>query len=413
MALIDLFREKVSKSKDYGMANEGESGVGYTSGFLGLDFLNGTVIHVKNDKMDFTYNSIGILDGCATTVIGRSGDGKSTLITQIGANIIRPFKDACMYIDDIEGGLANPRRREILTKFSEEEMDRRIVYRNSGITTENLYERIRIIHDMKIENRKDYEYDTGLYDYKGDRIFKLEPTVYIVDSIPLLLPKDILEDDELGGQMNASAIAKSNTFLFKKITQLIKEANIILLCINHILDDIQINPMQRKKAQLAYLKQGERLPGGKAAIYLANNMFRLDVISKLKSSEAFGFDGFVVDVSILKSRTNKSGKSVPMVFNQDTGFDPELSLFMLLKSSGKINGAGVGLYLADRNDMKFSQKTFKEKLFNNPELQQLFAKECYDVLVTLLSSSELEEDKFNTDVYSMIVNMGMANIPAA
>ena len=98
MALIDLFREKVSKSKDYGMANEGESGVGYTSGFLGLDFLNGTVIHVKNDKMDFTYNSIGILDGCATTVIGRSGDGKSTLIAQIGANIIRPFKDACMYM---------------------------------------------------------------------------------------------------------------------------------------------------------------------------------------------------------------------------------------------------------------------------------------------------------------------------
>ena len=73
-------------------------------------------------------------------------------------------------------------------------------------------------------------------------------------------------------------------------------------------------------------------------------MFRLDVISKLKSTEAFGFDGFVVDVSILKSRTNKSGKSVPMVFNQDVGFDPELSLFMLLKSEGKLNGAGVGLY---------------------------------------------------------------------
>ena len=412
MALIDLFREKVAKSKDYGMANEGEAGVGYSSGFLGLDFLNGTVIHVKNDTMNFTYNSIGILDGCATTVIGRSGDGKTTLLVQMAANIIRPFKDACMYIDDIEGGLANPRRRELLTKFSEEEMARRVIYRNTGITTENLYERIRIIHDMKLENRKEYEYDTGLYDYKGDRIFKLEPTVYMVDSLAMLLPKDILEDDEMGGQMNASAIAKSNTFLFKKITQLIKEANIILLCINHILDDIQINPMQRKKAQLAYLKQGERLPGGKAAIYLANNMFRLDVISKLKSTEAFGFDGFVVDVSILKSRTNKSGKSVPMVFNQDAGFDPELSLFMLLKSEGKINGAGVGLYLSNRNDMKFSQKTFKEKLYSNPELQKLFAEECYSVLSTLLSSETLKETEFSTDVSSMIVNMGMLDIPA-
>ena len=412
MALIDLFREKVAKSKDYGMANEGEAGVGYSSGFLGLDFLNGTVIHVKSDTMNFTYNSIGILDGCATTVIGRSGDGKTTLLVQMAANIIRPFKDACMYIDDIESGLSNPRRRELLTKFSEEEMSRRVIYRNTGITTENLYERIRIIHDMKLENRKEYEYDTGLYDYKGDRIFKLEPTVYMVDSLAMLLPKDILEDDEMGGQMNASAIAKSNTFLFKKITQLIKEANIILLCINHILDDIQINPMQRKKAQLAYLKQGERLPGGKAAIYLANNMFRLDVISKLKSTEAFGFDGFVVDVSILKSRTNKSGKSVPMVFNQDAGFDPELSLFMLLKSEGKINGAGVGLYLSNRNDMKFSQKTFKEKLHSNPELQKLFAEECYSVLSTFLSSETLTETEFETDVTSMIVNMGMVDIPA-
>ena len=170
--------------------------------------------------------------------------------------------------------------------------------------------------------------------------------------------------------------------------------------------------MQRKKAQLAYLKQGERLPGGKAAIYLANNMFRLDVISKLKSTEAFGFDGFVVDVSILKSRTNKSGKSVPMVFNQDAGFDPELSLFMLLKSEGKINGAGVGLYLSNRNDMKFSQKTFKEKLYSNPELQKLFAEECYSVLSTLLSSETLQETAFNTDVSSMIVNMGMLDIPA-
>ena len=64
MALLSaLFREKVSKSKDYRMQNEVEQDVAYPTGFLGFDFLNGSTIHVKSDGMDFTYNSLGIVDG--------------------------------------------------------------------------------------------------------------------------------------------------------------------------------------------------------------------------------------------------------------------------------------------------------------------------------------------------------------
>ena len=410
-SLIEKFRAKVAKSKDPGLKNEGEAGVGYSTGFLGIDYLNGTVIHVKSETQDYRYHSVGILDGCATTVIGRSGDGKSTLILQMAANIVRQFDadKAQIFIDDIEGGLSNERRRELLTKFSTDEMKQRVHYRNTGINAENLYESIRTLYDLKMENREEYTYDTGLEDSYGNPITKFIPTVYIVDSIPMLLPKDIMEKDEMGGQMNATAIAKTNTFLLKKITQLIKETNIILLCINHILDDVNISPMQRKKSQLAYLKQGERLPGGKAAIYLANNMFRIDVVSKLKASEGFQIDGAIEEIQILKSRTNKSGQSVPIVFDMDRGFDPELSLFQLLKVNDRINGAGVGLYLRDRTDMKFSMKTFKEKLVENQELQQIFAEECFDVLSKFLSSEmDIVEEK-NTSVVSvtdMIMQMG-------
>ena len=71
-------------------------------------------------------------------------------------------------------------------------------------------------------------------------------------------------------------IKKSNSVLFKGIASYLKSANIILLVINHIQDEITINPMQRKKSQLAWLKQGETLPGGKKPIYLSNNIIRLD-----------------------------------------------------------------------------------------------------------------------------------------
>lgn len=409
--LMKAFRDKASKSKDYGMFNEGECSVAYSTGFLGLDFLNGTVIHVKSDKHNFTYNSVGIVDGCATTAIGRPGSGKTTLLIQVAANIVRPFKTAAIYYDDIEGG-STDRRREILTRMSAEELSERMSYRNTGITVENFYERIRLIHDIKTSNRADYEYDTGLYDSQGNRIYKLEPTVYILDSIPMLMPKDIMDQEELSGQMSVSSIAKTNTFTFKKISQLLKEANIILLCINHILDDICINPMQRKKAQLSYLKQGERLSGGRAAIYLANNMFRVDDNSKLKPEDSFGISGSIVDIQILKSRTNKSGKTIPLVFNQETGFDPDLSLFVLLKANNKVKGAGSYLYFGERNDIKFSQKEFKNKLRDNVELQKIFAEECYEVLSSLLSDTadDVEIDEEATNTSDLILGMGMSSI---
>ena len=166
-----------------------------------------------------------------------------------------------------------------------------------------------------------------------------------------------------------------------------------------------------KEETISYLKQGERLPGGRAAIYLANNMIRLDDGTKLKADSTFGIDGCIVDVQMVKSRTNKVGRSIPLIFSYTDGcFDPELSLFQLLKSEGKINGSGVGMYIGDRNDIKFSHKNFKEKLIVDKELQQVFSDACYEVLYSLLSVPEEDEENINdtnsysSDVSNLILN---------
>ncbi len=408
------FRSNLNKDKKHdARMDEAVADVGYPTGFLGFDFMNGIVVHVNNPekKMKYSYNSLGIVDGSANTIIGRSGCGKSTLIVQMGANIIRKYKTSSMFHDDVEGGMVES-RIQTLAKMNAAEFKSRYIYRNTGITAENFYQRIKMIHDIKLNNRDKYEYDTGLFDSFGNRIFKFEPTIYILDSIAMLMPDKITEEEELSGQMSATGAAKTNTRIFKQIVPLLKSANIILLVVNHILDDVQINPFAKSQSQVSYLKQGERLPGGKAAIYLANNMIRLDD-TKLKPDKGYNIYGSIVNLSLVKSRTNKSGLSIPLVYNYDYGYDPELSLFELLKQYDKIGGSGVSQTIGNCT-VKFSQKTFKEKLHSSPELQQEFVRIAYEILETFLSGKETneykEEDVF--DINSMILNYNPVDLAA-
>lgn len=394
--LAEQFRASVAKHKDYRMKEESAPSVAYPTGFLNFDFMNGTVVHVNNKDKNFNYYSVGIQDGCIVMLIGRSGCGKTTWAVQTACNIVRPFENGCVFHDDIEGGLTEY-RKEILSGFTPEEIQSKYISRNTGITAENFYERIKMIHDIKTKEREKYTYNTGCLDPYGNPIFKLQPTVYILDSLALLMPSQYTEEEELSGSMSATAAAKTNSMSFKRIQQLVKGANIILMMVNHINKKIDVNPMQRSKAQLSYLKQDETLPGGNTAIYLTNILIRFDDNSKLKEDEAFGVAGNLVDVSLVKSRNNRAGKSCTLVFNQSTGFDPELSLFVMLKNAKMINGAGAYLYIGDRSDIKFSQKTFKEKMRENPELRQAFIEQVMVLLKSDLDAHDIGEEMIHRD----------------
>lgn len=399
--LAERFRAQMAKTKDPRM-EEAVADVMYPTGFLPFDFLNGYKVHVKSDTQDFWYSSVGIVDGSSTMILGRSGSGKTTIALQMAANIIRPFPEATIFYDDIEGG-SNDTRRELLTHFTPEECQQRIIYRNTAVSAENFYKRIASIYEIKMNNRADFEYDTGKLDSQGNKIYKLIPTVYILDSLALLTPEKLTEEEELSGQMSTTATAKTNTAVFKRIIPKLKAANIILFTINHINDKIEINAFTHSKAQISFLKQGETLPGGKAALYLANNMIRVDDGAKLKETDGLGINGKIVDFEIIKSRTNAAGRSVPMVFDFTSGFDDILSLFMFLKSTGAII-TGATCYLRGHEDMKFRQRDFKNKLFNDPEFAKAFNEVARAELETLLGNPEVEEQKNITQPNQAIIN---------
>ena len=177
--LGDLFAEAMKKEK-LEDSNE-EFDVMYQTGFLALDYLNGTMIHVKSDKIDMQYRSVGIADGSSNMFIGRSGCGKSTLVTQIIGKIAKQFEDCHIFYDDIEKSLPMS-RKEFTLGLNQEELAKKVHFRDKGITSENVYKRIQAIRDIKVQNKADYMYDTGLYDTYGNKIVKMVPTIYFIDS---------------------------------------------------------------------------------------------------------------------------------------------------------------------------------------------------------------------------------------
>ena len=402
--LMSGFTKTMSKVPGSVINNPAQPDVMYPTGFLSLDYLNGQIIHVKSDEMDMTYEAIGIMDGTSNTFISRPGTGKSTFCVQTIGYMMKKYPLAMCFVDDPEGSLPYD-RKEYLFDLPEEDFNKRIKIRNTGITTENVYKQIRAIYDEKVNNKKDFMYDTGLYDHYGNRIFKLYPTFYFIDSLAQLLPDDIMESEELDGGMGATHAAKKNTQLIKKISQLLKEANIVMFVINHIMDDVQTGKF-KKQAQIDGLKDGERISGGKNALYLANNMIRFDQSSTLKPTEGFYIHGSIIDATIVKTRTNINKRKVPLVFNKSIGkFDNELSLFQLLKTEGRIGGAGAYLYLENCPDIKFAQKNFKEKLHENIELQKSFAILCKEVLRSYLSNNKNDNDENKFDINDLILGL--------
>ena len=378
--LSAAFREQAKKTKDISMINEQQHSIAYSTGFLTIDFLNGYILNINGRQ----YFQVGITDGSINAVIAISGAGKSTICAQWAANIVRPFKTSCVFMDNAEVGMTLSRLRQI-TGFSQEEFQRRFVVRDAGITTESIYDRVKLIHDIKVDHADEYAYDTGIKDEYGKPITKFEPTVYILDSLKAILPKRLSEDE--GTNMNGATTARINSDVFLRLVPMCREANIIMLVINHITQK-GIGSIMPQKSDIAYLKQNESLPGGKTtSTYLQNNIFRLDQKSKLKLGEAFDIDGGIVSVDIVKSRTNKAGKSASLVFDQNVGYDPDLSLFLYLKENNILEGAGAYLHLPN-SDIKFSQKGFKNLLYTNQEFYQQFVMTCYDALTQDLIARE-------------------------
>lgn len=240
-------KEKIGSSKEYIPA--------YSTGIDVLDYGNAS-FNPDTNSVD-----IGLMAGTLTMFIGPSGSGKTTAALEIAGNIVRGFDNTTIIHADFERATSSNRAKTILD-LSDEEFKEKYTKLNSGISSESVYKLCKAVAQVKKDKYEEIKYDTGHKDDKGDTIYELPPTIIIVDSIAAMFPENTNDEDELGGQMSATAAAKVNNQIIKRLigSSTLEQGNIMIFAINHITTKVDINPMAKTPAALNFLKPDESLP---------------------------------------------------------------------------------------------------------------------------------------------------------
>lgn len=360
--------EALKKQDKKGILNQNISSIGYPTKLLPLDFRNGYQVNVtdKNGEVISRWANIGLFGGSFITIAGKPGVAKTAFCVQVAAEICRPYKESEIYHLDLEGS-SNLSRMMKLARYDHQEMEEKFHYYNDYHYIEDIFELINTMAEYKCSHKDDYQVKTGKLDEFGKEQIQLCPTVIIIDSIPMLVTKDLEGENSMAGMTYDGRRARVISQFYRRLRPVLQRANIIVMAINHINSKIDINPMAKSQAQIMYLKQDESTPGGNAPLYLAQTFLKFVQCGKY-TDEKDGFNGFMVRAELIKSKTNRGGSSCNLVYDMSTGFDPYRTLMEHIKEQGLLEGRNPYSYFKSNPNLKFDSRKFPELCKESPEL---------------------------------------------
>lgn len=387
MGLIDSLQSGDKK----GLFKSNDTFVNYSTGLLPLDYANGFwMTQIDQDTGEIVREAIpGVLGGKLILLFGTTGSGKTTLATQIAYRIIKPFQDGIFMLVDCEQTALKER---ICAITNNDQDDPRLILNVDNTSIEDVLEIINNICDAKEAGGKEYMYEVKNRTYHQKPVWVYVPTVIVIDSLRQFNPKnkDVVT---LGNNMDNAREAQSIARFLDNVINRINKYNITIIYTNHIQPKIEANPYAAPPRGLMLSPQTETLPRGTRPLFLAHTAIRANSIkSNMYTKEDVGFDGFVVNLMLAKSKTNFIGATLNVAFNGSKGFDPIYTMFEFAKQCGIVMGKNPNLYVQGMDDMKFSRKNFAKKMMENPEFNRRFMQTMQPYLEALLGAKEVTED---------------------
>lgn len=386
----------------------------HKTGFHLFDYYFGSVINIHNDLGEIIKQEprVGQAAGTFNLFIGNTGSGKTTLASQIAANIIRQYSYANVIHYDCENRF-DVSRCETITQLPASFFDgsigpERYMIKTGLVGLDVIQEMIVKTYVTKMRLKKDMIVQSGVKNEFGKDVMIFQPTVIVIDSITSVINetfnpesnKDASDAEKMRGNTEGARDAKTMKGFFKDILPLCKEANIIVFGINHINSNMSMNSFIPVAKQQNFLKQDESIPGGKTMLYYPFNIVKL--VAKPSddfTEESDGFAGHMVMVEPIKSSSNQSGNnskgiSFEMVFSFKYGFDPLRTIIMYGKDIGVIEGNKTRMKFKDDDSFTFSFRNIMKEKDEKPIWENI-KKYIFPHLNNHLSFIEPAEVKFD------------------
>ena len=404
--LINALRENAPKGENYFDCNA--SVISYKTGNPILDYYLGYKVRVfdaDNNIVD-EYPSIGITAGCFVTVIGKPSTAKTTMVEAIAANIVRPFENGSVIHFDLEQS-ANYSRIQAITKLRMKDMeDGKYILRQEMNTISDIKKTIIRLYREKTTNPDKYQYNTGKKDEFGNDIILYVPTVIIIDSIATLSTelnedskKDYVKIEEVSSQTDRMRLTGEISRFYTESLPYIRAANITVFAINQIKTNSSIGII-KSPAEILYLDQDETMPGGKAPQFYAHILWKNKAIGSEKYTlEEHGFDGFGIEVKIIKSRVSQAGQNIFVIYDKVRGIDSLRTSLAYAKDVGLLAGNKNKMYFIDDKDMSFSMVHCHDDFKARPELYKKLYSSIIPILETRLSAIDTGELEFDENEY--------------
>ena len=315
--------------------------------------------------------------------VAESGKGKSTFVIQVFCAAADRYEDGMVMYYDPETNTSYPRVK-MLTQWSNEKVKRKFKLISGPCSLLRVLNDVLKIKGIKEANKKAIMINSGYVDSEGHPIFIYPPTFMCVDSIPALVSPDfgnekvdrdgnIAEMESLVGNIDAMQDAKQNTAFVKKIKGYLKDYNIVLCLINHIIEQVSMSMFDKPTKTHPNLKAGQKLKGGSELIYQSHTFTILEkTLDRIDDRNPIYGDEVRGEVCMLRYIKNKAGQSnieVPMVFDARTGFRPELSDWeFLYRNKYGFTGSPHGYTLDACPSVSFTKKNLWAKCRQYPNL---------------------------------------------
>lgn len=383
----------------------------YSTGIPIIDYALGYDINVFDENKNFIKKRtiVGIQAGTFNVVTGRTQSFKTTISINMISNIAYANNGNILHYDAEQRAVLQ--RIKTLSKLPLDWFRGefpRYSLRSGAIGFDTLQSDIYQIYENKVKNRDLLLRDTGEVDEDNQPIKLMPPTIILIDSLQNVLEKEYdisssKDADKIADLRSKTQGARSAYTIRGFITDILpmlKEANIIVICIAHKTANMSLNPFGGVKKQFQYGSNDERISGGSAVEFNASAVINLSGIVKEDSrfrESSDGFEGNTVLFEPTKVSTNESGNEKSgrgfniIVDKRKEGVDNLRTLTTFLNSQGRLKGNKAGYRVIDKSGEplteRFGWKTIYKDFSEDKEMYRTFMLVAKEEMIKLVATA--------------------------